>query len=68
MNLIHQAKQLGYASADGGKTWEQPMTFKWMKDQIARMCGFDDKARVWKYEQRKKFSYESRGVWIEVKL
>lgn len=38
------------------------------RDQVAKMCGFDDREDVWAYDQRPRFSYESRGCWIEVRL
>lgn len=40
---------------------------KHCRDSIAKLCGFDDRENVWRYDQRRPLHYEpQRGVFVKV--
>lgn len=38
------------------------------RDQIAIYASFNDREKVWHYDQRKPFKYEDRGTWILIQF
>jgi hypothetical protein len=44
------------------------ISMKAVRDSIAKLCGFDDAADVWKYRQERRRDFEGAGCWIVVRF
>jgi hypothetical protein len=44
------------------------ISMKAVRDSIAKLCGFDDSADVWRYSQRRREHYEPGGCFVKVEF